>query len=1470
MSENGDENPTPFIQQIIMTPEMLQQLLSSARISPQDPMLPTVHGPPTGTFAGCKARFGGGSEDVGAFIDAITVYKDCLNITDSHALKGIPMLLTGDGATWWQGIKESTNSFQEAISALRHAYGQAKPPYRIYKELFSLQQMEEKTDIFISKVRCLLSQLKGESAITEHVQLDMIYGLLNVRIREKVLRDRITSFKDLIESARVAEQTFDSPVSTVTRRVQSDNKPHVQCGYCKNYGHIKDNCRKLARANVNSDKAKQSQHEVHHSGDRHVVPHSTNKPVNNGQLASKLLCYGCGLSGYVKSNCPKCSRVSHSSSNHTSKTDNLIADYMDTCDVSTSSICPAVYFEFSKQKVEACLDSGAQSCIAGSTLKTILYETNAPYEVKHIKMTLADGQPNLVEAHVFKTSIRLKDRDHFIQLYAIPEHYHSKTLLGADFIAAANVVLDMPNECWYYGDNVSTKYLFSRPENLDDDLVHTKFIDTQEQNTTLLRLDEATNLDTAQRTMLTEVLRKNQDLFEDGIGPTPYAEHNIALLDDEPVAVPPYRLSNAKKDLLKTELDKLLAAGIIEECESPYAAPVVLVPKKNGDVRLTVDYRKLNAKTRPDRYPLPRVDDILHDAHQTQFMSTLDLRSGYHQVAVKPSDRDKTAFVCPLGTYRFTRMPFGLRNAPSTFQRLMDRFRSGLQDLNLLAYLDDLIILSETFEAHMNHLQRVFDRLRLYNLHLNRPKCNFSCPSVDYLGHVIKPSGIAPNPNKVSSIAERPAPRNLKELLSFVQACSWYRRFINNFAEIARPLTNLTRKNVKWEWTSRQSEAFQQLKTLLTSTPILRQADPTKPYLVKTDASAYAIGACLLQGEGPEERPIEYASRLLTRAEQNYSTTEREALAVVWAITDKFRGYLECADIFVRTDHQPLKWLMSLKSPTGRLARWALALQPYSLQIDYTPGRTNFIADMLSRPLVPEEMEANLVVVDLPHDNAPNIREKQLDDPEVEKIIRCFENPQPEAVDFKRWTERGYFMHDGVLYRFNPDEDEEEPQLVVPKSEITRILMEYHDSPLSGHCGVERTLQRIAKRYYWPGMKKSIANHVHKCLECQRYKPTNQKSAGLYQTPVQSQRFEVLSMDLFGPLPETSDGYKWIFIVEDTTSKWIELFPLTIASAENCAKCLIDEIILRYGVPRRVISDNGTQFVSAIMQQVAYHLGFKQSLTPAYHPESNPVERKNRDLKTQLSILVEEDHTQWKEKLPPIRFSLNTARSMSTGYTPAYLTFGRELRCPDDVNRDLREVTAGDPCITQLTPYLRTIGSVLRDARDQLETQQDRAKKYADMKHREGPTYKVGDEVLVETHTLSKAKNSYTSKFAPRRDGPYVITKIVTPTTYEISSTSEPQTALGKYHASALSPFVSNDILTPGPVRAIRKRGRPPIRALEAEATDEQNQPNDAPEAAPDEPTNETTPRNEIEVSTPPRVSRTGRAVTRPRCRCCE
>ncbi|GFT27340.1 protein NYNRIN [Trichonephila clavipes] len=387
-----------------------------------------------------------------------------------------------------------------------------------------------------------------------------------------------------------------------------------------------------------------------------------------------------------------------------------------------------------------------------------------------------------------------------------------------------------------------------------------------------------------------------------------------------------------------------------------------------------------------------------------------------------------------------------------------------------------------------------------------------------------------------------------------------------------------------------------------------------------------------------------------------------------------------------------------------------------------------------------------------------------------------------------------------------PESEEEEAQLVVPAQERKRILQEYHDAPTAGHYGVENTYKKISSRYYFQGMKKFISDYIKTCPECNRYKPTNQKPAGLLRTPAYAQRFETLAIDLFGPLPETPTGKKWIFIVGDTSTKWVELFALAETTAENCAKTLIEEVLLRYGLPRRLISDNGPQFISAAMQLTCDLLEITQDLIPVYHPQANPSERRNRDIKPRLAILVGEEHSAWEDKLPLIRFAMNTSVCDTTGHTAAYLQFGRQLRTSDDIRHDIRQVIDNDNFVPEITPYLKRFANSILDVKDRVEQKQYCQKENFDRRRRR-KYYKPGDKVWVIIHPISH--NNRSRIFMPKREVPYLILTLRSPVIYEIADRANPDQTLGTYHVSALKDYQEPETeRNTGFVAPLRKRGR--------------------------------------------------------------
>ncbi|XP_039308185.1 uncharacterized protein LOC120358336 [Solenopsis invicta] len=474
-----------------------------------------------------------------------------------------------------------------------------------------------------------------------------------------------------------------------------------------------------------------------------------------------------------------------------------------------------------------------------------------------------------------------------------------------------------------------------------------------------LRLEHLTSLEQEHIVTLVE---NNSDRFyipNDYLGQTHVVTHKITTTDDVPIHTKQYRFPPIHKDEINRQVNQLRSNDIIVPSNSPYNSPVWIVPKKSDSTgnkrwRMVIDYRRLNEKTIGDAYPLPNICDIMDQLGGSKYMSILDLISGFHQIPMDPADAHKTAFSTPHGHYEFSRMPFGLKNAPATFQRLMDQILTGLQGVELFVYMDDIVVYASSLQEHEIKMNKLMDRLRSANLVLQPDKCEFLRREVAYLGHIIGENGVRPDPQKISAVQNFPVPKNIKNVRQFLGLAGYYRRFIPNFSKIANPLSNLLKKDVAFKWNDTTQEAFNTLKELLCKEPILQYPDFNRAFVLTTDASNFAIGGVLSQGEIGHDLPIAYASRVLNSAEKNYSTIEKELLAITYCV-NHFRPYLYGRKFTLVTDHQPLTWLHRVKDPTSRLARWRLKLEEYDYDIVYKKGTSNNNADALSRnPVIPE------------------------------------------------------------------------------------------------------------------------------------------------------------------------------------------------------------------------------------------------------------------------------------------------------------------------------------------------------------------------------------------------------------------------------------------------------------------------------------------------------------------------------------
>ncbi len=646
-------------------------------------------------------------------------------------------------------------------------------------------------------------------------------------------------------------------------------------------------------------------------------------------------------------------------------------------------------------------------------------------------------------------------------------------------------------------------------------------------------------------------------VFEQNIGRTTLLENEINTSTNDPIYVKQYRLPHQAIAPLHELTDKLLAQDLIQPSKSPWHSPIRLVDKPDGSIRMCLDLRKLNKLVPMDRYPMPRIDDLVESiGPNAHVFSKLDLACAFHQIPLAKSSRCKTAFSIPgNGLFEFKVLPFGLNCASATFQRLMNEVLKGLPFVR--TYQDDVFVFSSSEEEHADHLRQVFARFCAAGLTVRLTKCSFFRPSVQWLGITIDANGLRPGHEKTSCIDQYPVPRSCDDIRRSLGLTGYFRRFIRNYSDLAYPLTQLLRKDMQFRWTIEEHTVFERLKHLIVSSPVLVFPNFQQEFVIECDASTTGLGAVLLQ----QGKPVCFASRTLRDAEKNYSVIELESLAIVWAIK-YFHSYLWHCEFKVITDHNPLRWLTSIKNPQGRLSRWLAFLQQYKFDIAYRPGAQNQCADALSR------IECCGIV-----DNKNELKRLQRDDPELTKIYT-------DLRDSATRTHKGYFSKGGILHHRSVSKPDGQilQQIVLPSSLRMAALRHCHDE--SGHFGVEKSRDRLLREYFWPGLDHDLQHYIKSCARGQATKKNTQPhEEPLRPLACHLQPFDLVAMDLL-KLPTDSDGYQYAAVFCDYASRFPVALPVKDKSTATVGQAFV-YFGMCHRFPKRLITDQGTEFTSA-------------------------------------------------------------------------------------------------------------------------------------------------------------------------------------------------------------------------------------------------------------------------------------------------
>ena len=848
------------------------------------------------------------------------------------------------------------------------------------------------------------------------------------------------------------------------------------------------------------------------------------------------------------------------------------------------------------------------------------------------------------------------------------------------------------------------------------------------------------------------------------LGEAKAVEHVIDTGDSQPIRQLPRRVPFALRKEISRLVQEMLDGDIIQESASPWASPVVLVRKKDGSLRFCIDYRRLNAVTRKDTFPLPRIDDLLDQLSGKTVFSTLDAKRGYWQIRVQAESQEKTAFTTFDGLYEFKVMPFGLCNAPSTFQRLMQRTLRGMSHF-CNAYIDDVLVFSDTVEEHIEHLRVVLQRLRDVGIKLHPQKCSLGRSTVPYLGHIVSSQGIFPDHEKIAAVEKFPTPTNVRSVREFLGLASYYRRFVPNFAKVAGPLHMLTRADVPFVWTDACEKAFVHLKGLLTSPPVLAYPDFAKPFVLHTDASRKGLGAVLeqVQDDG-SHHPVAFASRTLSKHEAKYGITELETLAVIWSLRH-FRAYLYGHKCTVYTDHSPVTSLLKTKHSSGKLARWGETVAEFDLEVKYRPGRKNANADALSRsPIEDGESESYCPQVaaiscEQPKEVTQDVGKLQSQDAELGPIVVFLEQnilPREEQLARRLTLERSHYtLVDGVLHRID-DARKGRLRLCVPREMRELLMQEAHAGVFAGHFSSNSVYNKLARYYWWDGMYRDVHAHCRSCLTCASYQGTGRRvKPQLMSIPVGGP-FHRVGVDIM-ELPLTSNGNKYVISFVDYLTKWVESFPSDNQTSETIVRLLVDHVICRHGVPEVLVSDRGANLLSTLMKEVSEVMGMKKVNTTAYHPQTDGlVENFNRSLQAMVAKSVDTFGTDWDEYLPHLLFAYRTRPHDSTGESPFFLLYGRDARLPTELALSAKRTPYQVDLDDYRTELVHSLSEAWRIARESVAKAQKRQKKAYD-KHSRPRSFREGDRVMVY---MPVERNGRNRKLSRPYFGPYRVLEV--------------------------------------------------------------------------------------------------------------
>lgn len=856
-----------------------------------------------------------------------------------------------------------------------------------------------------------------------------------------------------------------------------------------------------------------------------------------------------------------------------------------------------------------------------------------------------------------------------------------------------------------------------------------------------------------------QIIENNKSAFSQNnfdIGLFENLSHEIDTEGHPPLLSKPYHVPRSLEEDVEKKVAELLDHKIIIECSSPWNSPVVPIRKKNGDLRLCIDYRRINSVTAKKNFLTPDFQQIVDCLCEANYFSTLDLCQGYYQIPLAEADQLKSAFTTKSGQYCFTRMPFGLSGAPATFQRAMAQVLREINWKKCVVFMDDILVFGRSIEEHNKNLNCVLHALHHNGLKLSPSKCNMLKQEVRFLGHIIDANGIRTDPMKTKSMQAYPKPTNVKDVQRFLGMCNYYRRFIKGFAEIAAPLHELTSKKTSFEWKDKHENAFVKLKKAMLSPPILSFPNKNGKFILHTDASGYAIGSVLCQIQHGEEKVIAYGSRKLSQIEQRYGITKKEMLAVVFFVK-QFKHYLWGVPFEIRCDHQALiPMLTSCTEGSHQFYRWRSELDQYNFTIKYVKGELNVLADAMSR------VEVSTSVLTL---------HEQKKDEVLSTIIGLMKREDKKQIKMPDeirglsqsakilWARRGELMVESEqLYLVTGNGCK---RLIPPFERHIEVTLELHRQ--SGHLGIQKCLELLKHRFYWPRMEETVNLVINSCDLCAHEKNKYTRDKAPLRNTITGEPFERIAVDICGPFNTTPRGKRFVLGIIDQFSKFCCLVPLEDTSAKTMASALFGCWISLFGAPIEIMSDNGAAFKCALKSQLCSLMGIKEGFSPPYFAQANgQAERLFRTAKCLLKLVVRDRRCHWDDALHVVNLALRNAKNKATGFTPFEILFGKRARLPIDWQfPGLMEMRSHQDVCEYVTSLKKTLHEIHQYTRKNLAIEIQKQSDYYN-KNNLYRKFEVNDLVLVRTTRLGFGQQKY------KYEGPFRIKNKVSEWMYEL------------------------------------------------------------------------------------------------------